>query len=276
MEILEVVTNLEQLYVYFAAAALAVTRLVAVMSILPIFTRLGISGILQGGIALALALPILPLIVQAIGPEPLPAGRLAFLLFKEATVGAIIGVVLGVPFWAAEAAGDILDLQRGSSFAGLVDPASTSETTVTGTLLAVAVVALFFTMGGLPLILRTIYDSYGIWPAESFAPLFSANAGLVMLSLLDDVMSMGLMLAVPIVLALLLTDFSLALVSRAAPHMHIFDLSLSVKNLVFALLLVLYSAFLVSYMEMDLRWLLNAKDKLELIRGQPGAILPPR
>jgi type III secretion protein T len=267
MEILEVVTTLEQLYIYFAAAALTVTRLVAVMNILPVFTRLGISGILQGAIGLALALPLLPLVAQAIGTEPLGTGRLAFLMLKEAAVGAVIGVVLGIPFWAAEAAGDILDLQRGSSFAGLVDPSSTTETTVTGTLLAVALVALFFTMGGLPLLLRVIYDSYAIWPAESFAPIFGPNTGALVLGLLDDVMSMGLMLAVPIVLALLLTDFSLALVARAAPHMHIFDLSLSVKNLVFALLLVLYGAFLVSYMEMDLRWLLSAKDKLEAIRG---------
>jgi len=269
MDIFQVGTSLEAMYIYLAAAALAVTRLTAMMSIMPAFTRLGVTGILQAGIALALSLPLLPLLADTIGSEPITTGRIAFLLLKEAAIGAVLGLVLGIPIWAAEAAGDILDLQRGSSFAGLIDPSSTSETTVTGTLLAVAIVALFFATGGLPLVLRTVYDSYSIWPANSFAPIFSPETGRIVLSLLDDIMSMGLMLAVPIVLALLLADFSLALVARAAPHMHIFDLSLSVKNLLFIVMLVFYGAFLVSYMEYDLRWLLTAKDKLEAIGRVP-------
>jgi type III secretion protein T len=258
----------EQFYPFLVAGSLATTRMFALMSIMPMFTRLGISGLLQTVVALVFALPVLPLIVDVVAAEPFTLGRYMVLIAKEAVIGLALGVVLGVPFWAAEAAGDVVDLQRGSSFAGLLDPSSASETSVTGTLFAVAMVAMFYANGGLGVVLRTVYESYGIWPVSSTAPVFSADTGRIVLSLLDDVMSMGLMLAVPIVLALLLSDVCLALVARAAPHLHVFDLSLSVKSMVFCLVLVIYSAFLLNYMEADLRWLLSAKDKLEALHGR--------
>jgi type III secretion protein T len=258
---------LEQFYPYIIAASLATARLVAMMSAMPAFTRLGISGLLQSVVALVFALPLLPLLMDVITAEPMTIGRYVVLIGKEAAIGLVIGVVLGIPFWAAEAAGDIVDLQRGSTFAGLLDPNSIAETSVTGTLFAVAVVAMFYATGGLALVLRTVYESYGIWPVGSLTPVFSADTGRIVLSLLDDIMSMGVMLAIPIILALLISDLCLALIARAAPHLHVFDLSLSIKSLVFCLILVIYAAFLFNYMQYDLRWLLGAKDRLEMLRG---------
>ncbi len=81
---------------------------------------------------------------------------------------------------------------------------------------------------------------------------------------------MGLVLVAPIVVFMLLTDLLLALVSRAAPHLNVFALTLSLKNLVFALLLVLYCAFLVKYMGTDLASLLRAGSDLEVIGKPPG------
>lgn len=268
MNAVALLKTLEPFYPFLVAGSLATTRMFAMMSIMPIFTRIGISGLLQTIVALVFSLPVLPMIVDLVAAEPLTLGRYVVLLAKETAIGLAIGVVLGVPFWAAEAAGDIVDLQRGSSMATLIDPSSASETSVTGTLFAVALVAMFYATGGLSVVLRTVYESYSIWPVASTAPVFSAETGRLVLSLLDDVMGMGLMLAIPIVLALLLSDVCLALVARAAPHLHVFDLSLSVKSLVFCIVLVIYSAFLLNYMEYDLRWLLSAKDKLEALHGR--------
>jgi type III secretion protein T len=99
--------------------------------------------------------------------------------------------------------------------------------------------------------------------------LFSANAGDLFLKLLDDIFAMGLMLIIPMVLILLLADVVLALVSRAAPNLHIFDLSLGVKNLIVALLMVPYLAFLLNYMGQDIGWLHWTGQRLEAIRGNP-------
>jgi type III secretion protein T len=213
---------------------------------------------------------MVPVITATLGAEPLTFGKIAALEFKEITVGVVIGLVLGVPFWAAEAAGDILDLQRGSSLATVVDPNSTTETSITGTMLGLIIVALYYVSGGLFMTLRALYASYDIWPISRFLPLFGPNAGQLLLGLLDEIITMGLMLVVPIVICLFLADILLALVSRAAPHFNIFALSLAVKNLVFATLLVLYSGFLASYVSRDLTTLLGASRWLETL-GKPQA-----
>src|SRR5215471_3266601 len=233
--------------------------------VMPAFTRIGLTGILRAATALALALPLVPMVVAAIAGERLTVTMIAALLFKEVIIGLVIGLVLGVPIWAAEAAGDVLDLQRGSTAASLLDPLATTEENITGTLFGLAMVALYFGYGGLPLTLRTVYDSYGLWPASRLFPAFSDGAGQLFVGLLDSVVTMGLVLVSPLVVFMLLTDLLLALVSRAAPHLNVFALMLSVKNLVFALMLVLYCAFLINYMGDDLSSLLTAGHRLEAI-----------
>jgi type III secretion protein T len=240
------------------------------MLVMPAFTRIGVTGILRNGIGLALTLPLLPLMVGTVENEQLAVGTIAALLFKEFVVGLVVGLVLGVPLWAAEAAGAILDLQRGATMATLIDPEGAEQTSVTGTVLVLAMVALYFGSGGLSVTLRTLYESYGIWPITRFLPLFSSQAGALLIGLLDDVITMGLMLVVPIVICLFLADIVLALVSRAAPHFNVFALSLAIKTLVFAILLVLYGGFLASYMAQDLATLLGSTGRLERIGNVKG------
>jgi len=259
---------LEQIYTYLLATGFALARMSGLMLVMPAFTRLGLTALLRSAIALVFVLPLVPMIVAALGGERLAVGLIAALLFKEFVVGLVIGLVLGVPFWAAEAAGDMLDLQRASTSASLLDPLASVEDSIAGTLLVLVLLAIFFASGGLIITLRTLYDSYALWPVRRFLPLFGADAGTLFVHLLDDIISMGLMLVVPIVVCLLLTDLVLALLSRAAPTLHVFDLSLSVKNLVFALLLVLYTGFLVAYLGRDLGFLLSATDRLKAIGGE--------
>jgi type III secretion protein T len=254
-----------RLHDYVYAAGFAMARLTGMIIVLPAFTRLGTTGILRAAIALVLAFPLVPVLVQSLEGVRLTVTTTAVLLLKEVTVGLIIGLVLGVPFWAAETAGGLLDLQRGSTSASLMDPAAMTADSISGTLFALAMVALYFGSGGLPLTLRVVYDSYGMWPASRFLPLFSVEAGELLLGLLDNVVTMGLMLGAPLVVCLLLADLLLALVSRAAPHLNVFALSLGVKNLVFALLSVLYCTFLIKYMGTDLESLLTAAHPLKVI-----------
>jgi type III secretion protein T len=76
---------------------------------------------------------------------------------------------------------------------------------------------------------------------------------------------MGIVLVAPIVIFMLLSDLLLGLASRAAPQLNVFALSLNVKNLVFSVLLVLYGAFMLSYMGKDLELLLHAGHDLETL-----------
>jgi type III secretion protein T len=259
----------EHFQAYIVATGFAVARMTGLIIIMPAFTRLGLTGIQQTATALVFSLPLVPMVFTALAGEQLSTVMIATLAFKEVFIGLMIGIVLGVPIWAAEAAGDMLDLQRGSTAASLFAPTSTSEEGITGTLFGLVMVALYFGSGGLPLTLRTVYESYGIWPAAKIFPLLTATAGEFFIGLLDRIVTMGLVLVVPIVILMLLTDLLLATVSRAAPQLNVFALSLGVKNLVFTMLLVLYVAFLITYMRTDLGSLIHAGSDLETL-ANPG------
>jgi type III secretion protein T len=250
---------------YFLAAAFALARMLAMMTVFPVFDRLGVTGFIRNSIALVISIPLIPMIAAHLGSEQLSLGLIAALLLKEVIVGLVVGVVLAVPLYAAEVAGDVLDLQRGSSSASLSDPLGSTQSNITGTLLALIVIALYFASGCFDLTLRAIYDSYGIWPVRRLLPLLSREAGGLLLSLLDTVVSTGLMLVGPVVVCLLLVDLLFALIARAAPSLQPFYLSMTVKNLVFSLVLVLYGAFLVGYMKNGLVVFLDVKPQLEAI-----------
>jgi type III secretion protein T len=89
------------------------------------------------------------------------------------------------------------------------------------------------------------------------------STALEVLRILDRVMQIGVLLIAPIVVALLVADMMLAYLSRMAPQLHVFDLSLPVKNLLFSFLMVLYASFLVPLMLSELGSLYRAFDWLE-------------
>ncbi len=265
MTVTQLLSSVGDFYVYIIAAALSLARMTGLMVIMPVFTRLGLTGLLRGGVALALTLPLVPMMVATLADADPTVATTAFLLMKEFAVGIVLGLVLGVPFWAAEAAGDILDLQRGATAGMLVDPSMAQQTSITGTLFAIVMLALFFSAGGLGLVLGAVYDSYGLWPALRVTPVFSAEAADLLIGLLDRVLVMAMTLVFPLIVSFLLSDLVLAALARAAPHFNIFALSLGIKSLVFCLVLVLYAAFLVFYMGEDLAFLREAGTRLRAV-----------
>ena len=271
--------DFEQLYRPFQLDAwlhgmvFAMARMTGVVLVMPALTRLGLSGTLQWATVLVFSLPVVPAVVSMVGADPLTPAVIAGLVLKEAFVGTVIGMVLGVPIWAAEAAGSYIDLQRGATSATLFDQSSGGDEGITATLFGLVMTALYFGSGGLTLTLRTVYESYAIWPASSVFPALSAQTGAFFVRLLDSIAAMGFVLVSPIVIMMLLTDIVLGLVSKAAPQINVFVLSLNVKNLVFAILIVLYGAFMLAYMGNDLSSILTAGRDLQSLA--PGTQVPP-
>jgi type III secretion protein T len=236
----------ELAYPILVAAAIAVSRALGMIMLTPAFTRLGLTGMIRSAVAFAISLPMILPIFQQLAVTGQPTSfDLAGLMIKEMVVGALIGLAFGIPIWAAEVAGDLVDLQRGSTMSQLLDPLAAGESSVTATLLTISLLALFFMSGGFMLLLDGFYRSYQLWPAASFAPVMDVGAFLAILRVLDRIMQIGLIIIAPLVIALLIADIMLAFLSRMATQLHVFDLSLAIKNLLFSFLMVLYLTFMV-------------------------------
>lgn len=258
-------------YPLLVAVAITAARALGMILVTPAFIRLGLTGMIRSCVAIAICIPAVPGVLNGVLAEgQLGSLLITGLLVKELVVGMVIGIAFGIPFWGAEVAGDLVDLQRGSTSAQLVDPLQVSETTITGTLLVFALLALFFMSGGFLLLVDGFYKSYELWPAVKFAPVINVNAIPALLAVLDRIMQIAVILIAPIVLALLLTDLMLAYLSRMSPQLHIFDLSLAIKNMLFAVLMVLYISYLVPYMMSELKDLRGTSEIMRtLVDGEP-------
>lgn len=252
------------------STAIATARALGMVVVTPAFNRLGMTGLLRSAVAVVLSLPVVPAIFQILSSTEAPGTlMIAGMMVKELVIGLLIGLVFGVPFWAAEVAGELIDLQRGSTMAQLADPVGTTEVGITSTLFSITLIALFFTTGGFTLLLDGLYRSYETWPALEWLPPLAPGDGTAVLMLLDRVMQIGLRMIAPLVIAILVADLMLAYLARMSPNLHVFDLSLAVKNFVFALLMVFYVSYLVPRMASDLSLLHSAFDNLQRLLTIP-------
>src|SRR3954447_12415149 len=100
---------LEPLHIYVIAATIGVARMIGLMTVMPVFLRLGMTGLLRGVAGLVLGLPIIPVIAAAMQGSHPSLALWGGLIIKEVVVGLLVGMVLGVPIWSAQFAGDVID-----------------------------------------------------------------------------------------------------------------------------------------------------------------------
>ncbi|MFM9272154.1 type III secretion system export apparatus subunit SctT [Halomonas elongata] len=239
----------EQIYPVLVAVAIGMARATGVILITPAFNRLGLTGLIRAAVAMTLSIPMmLPILETLSALGDATVFTIAGLLLKELLIGVLLGMVFGIPFWAAEVAGEVVDLQRASTMGQLLDPAGSTQSGVTSTLLVVMLVALFFGSGGFLVLLDGFYSSYSLWPVDAFMPALETRTALAMLGFLDQVMRVGVLMVAPLIIAMLVADLMLAYLARMAPNLNMFILSLPIKNLLFTFLLALYIVFLVPQM----------------------------
>jgi type III secretion protein T len=225
-------------------------RAIGMVAILPIFTRLSLGMMLRTGVAFALALVVAPPLDAAVAPfmaghpAQLPA-RVLFLLVKEGLLGAVLGVVMSLPFWIAEMIGELIDQQRGSQGALVQGGPDAEQAGILGTLMVLIFTMIFLFSGGMNLLLRGYVTSFTIWSPFAFLPHFTPVEALAILHLLDVVMRTGVLLAAPLIVAMLVAELSLGLINRFAQQLNVFDLALSIKGFIVAAGLCLYLMLLI-------------------------------
>ncbi len=236
------------IHTFLIAMVLGMARVTGMLIILPIFVRTGITGILRSGVAIAIALPLVPYVIDQVNSVGQPNMLVLMgVILKEGFVGFILGLVFGVPFWGIESAGDVMDFQRGLVGASISDPSQTSEASVTGTFLVLAMITMFFMVDGMMIVIETLYQTYTIWPLFDFTPKLSLESGAALFKLIDQVMRLAFVIAGPVMIAMFLGDAVLAAITRFAPQLNVFALSMGVKSAIFVALMPIYAVFIFDY-----------------------------
>ncbi|OZG74348.1 EscT/YscT/HrcT family type III secretion system export apparatus protein [Hahella sp. CCB-MM4] len=238
------------MFVFFLSSA----RMLATFTMMPFLSKQSLgSAMVRNGVVASFSLLTFPLVEYSLGQQSISGWHTLLIIGKEILIGLALGYVVNIPFWAVESVGFFIDNQRGATLASALNPLSGSQTSPLGILLTQSLVTVFFSSGIFLLMLYTLYMSYSLWPIFDFFPGLAASAPAFFLSQLDTLMRLTVLLGAPVVIAMFLSEFGLALISRFAPQLNVFILAMPIKSAVGIALLCLYAGFIIHYFSELLR-----------------------
>lgn len=188
-------------------------RVGGLMLIAPVFSTKTVPMRLRTALLLVLTVLLLPAAGAA------PATITVTGLLADTLVGFAIGFGAAVFVGAAESAGDYLSVQIGLSGAALFDPMSGHQTAVLGQLMRLFALALLLAADAHLIMIDAVAASYD-WVAVG-GPV-DTSAGLATLVGTGSVLfTLGFRFAAPVVVAVLMANVALAVLTRAAPQVNI-------------------------------------------------------
>ncbi len=200
-----------------AAFIFPLARILALLSAAPPYN----SGSLPRRARLILGLAITLAIAPGLDnlPAVAPASGIGLLVMAEQMlIGYAMGFSLRLVFSAIDLAGTVFSTQMGLGFATSYDPMSTSQTPVVSEMIGILALLMFMAIDGHLMVLSTLAQSFralpiGVLPGSaSWANLANAVA---------IVFSAGLLLALPIITALLITNTALGILGRVSPQLNL-------------------------------------------------------
>lgn len=214
---------------------LCFARFAAFLQIVPFFGGQVVPAQVKVATATALVIITYPSLLAELPSDggPLPFGAVGFIgmLAKEVFVGFTLGFVASLVFEAVSVAGRIADFQRGSTMGELFAPQLQERVSELGQFKLQLAIVIFLTIGAHRFFISALVRSYEFIPALRF-PHIEAGwtpAAEFLTLMTGSVLSIGVQLAVPIVITLLLTDLFFGLINRVAPQVNVFFLSMPVK-----------------------------------------------
>ncbi|WP_281645577.1 type III secretion system export apparatus subunit SctT [Parendozoicomonas sp. Alg238-R29] len=236
----EVTSEIKDIFFIYS---MTMVRMAAAFNSMPILNKQVVGGaMIRNGIVGSLAIFMFPMI-SAQEPSTSPGMLMIFtLIIKEVMIGMFIGFIATIPFWALEAAGFIIDNQRGASMASTMNPMSGSETSPMGLMFSQAFTCIYLISGVFLILLGSLFHSYEAWPVFEFWPKLNQSAVLFFLGQFDLIITLSVWLAAPIMICMFITEWGIALISRSAPQLNVFILAMPIKSAVAVAILVLYVA----------------------------------
>lgn len=254
-----------QLDIWINALIFPLARILGFISSAPPWNSAGVSRRirLMMGIALALALaPMLP----AMPNLPPGSGPGMWVLTQQVMIGTAMGFAARVVFSAVDLAGAYISMQMGLGFATLYDPQNTAQTPVLSSFLTLLTLLVFLSMNGHLLYVSVLVRSFDVIPVG--INVLGPDSWLNLAKLGSQIFSFGLLLALPVLIALMITNLTLGILTRAAPQLNVFSIGFPI-TLSTGFLTLLFG---LQYLTVPLERLFNAA--AEAILG--FAVLAPR
>ena len=231
----------------------------------PLFSRSGIPALFQGGFIGVLTMSAF---FAYRGAAEVPDNLLtfSFRLLSELCIGLVLSLVMRFFFYIAEQGGEIVDSQMGMSMAKTYDPSSQSQMSVTGSVLNLMMLLLFFAENGHITLLRMMLSSGEIVPYGTAS--FGQHVADYALELFANCALLGLKLCLPILGAELLGQVGMGVLMKVIPQINVFAINIELKVIIgLVMLTLLISPMSEFLLQVELDMLRSLRSMLGLIAG---------
>ena len=208
-----------QLDAWIAAYLFPLARILGLIAAAPVFNNAALPMRIKllAGLAVTVALvPVLP---------PLPAiapgswSGLAVML-QQGLICIAMGFTLRVVFAGIDLAGELIGLQMGLGFAVFYDPQNAAQSPIVAELAGLLALLIFLALNGHLMTLGLLAESFSVLPV-GHAP-FAAAGWETLLRWASGIFSIGVLLALPLIGALLIANIALGVLTKVAPTLNLF------------------------------------------------------
>ncbi len=217
-----------QLSLWLASFLWPLLRIGAMVLSAPIFSSRQVPAPFRVGLALVLTWITMPLLP----PPPLvevfsPAAFL--MVLQQLVIGVAMGFILQMVFGALVFGGQVIAYSMGLGFASMMDPQNGVQVPVVSQFYLILATLLFLLLDGHLILIELLIQSFHTFPVATDG--IARNGLLEIVRWGSFMFSGGLVLALPVMAALLLVNLGMGVVTRAAPQLNIFAVGFPITML---------------------------------------------
>ncbi|MCR8656266.1 flagellar biosynthetic protein FliR [Paenibacillus endoradicis] len=163
------------------------------------------------------------------------------LIIREVLIGLMMGFIVYLFFALMHTAGGIIDMQIGFAMANIIDPVSGTSVPLLGNFKYLLMLVCFLMMNGHHYLLSGLMDSYQWIPIENnwFSKMADGSIAEFITNSVVLSIIIGIQIAVPIMVAMFITDVGLGFLAKTAPQFNVFVIGFPVKIMLGLLLIIL-------------------------------------
>lgn len=214
---------------YFLSLFLIFLRITSYFVAVEIFFPSGTPQVFKGVFSLILSLGIISGIDYSTINSIDNSYLLVFYAISEIMTGLILAYITNLVFQAVRLAGAWMDIHAGFSMISILDPTSHTTTSLLGNFSYFISLAFFFIVDGHHVVINMLVESMKIVPIGKTIVYQETLMGVM--QNMFSFFTLGVKIAIPLVLIIVITDVCLGLISRTVPAIPIMIFGMPIKNM---------------------------------------------
>ncbi len=226
------------------AFILILARMSSFLVTWPVLGGLNVPSTLKVLFSLLLTLTLFPVLKGGVHVEIGSWQQLIFFVLKESLVGLTLAFLCYFFFFSIQIAGEIISMSLGISAAQMFNPSMGAQASPVDSFFYALAVLFFLLVNGHHIFLTGLVQSYDIVPIATWSLKVKSVAEIALVA--KDITGLGLQLAAPVLVSILLINISLAVVGRAVPQINVLVTSMPINVAVGLGVLIISMPFMLS------------------------------